>query len=218
MRYRHTTCLSNGDGLQSVHGGLQFSPVLSQPSTENSPIEGVSGEVLFRGARNGEKEALDTLFALAYDELRRTARRVRGGREDTLTTTALVHEAYLKLLPSTLPANDAAHFKLLIARAMREVLVDAARRRHAGKRGGADVAVTLDEELQAVPLRAGQLLDLHAALEELALVDSRRAAVVECRFFGGLDVEETAAALDLSTATVKRDWRVARAWLAEAVG
>lgn len=174
-------------------------------------------EVLLRGAREGDKESLDALFALAYDELRRIARRVRGDRFDTLSTTALVHEAYLKLLPSNVPANDAAHFKLLIARAMREVLIDAARRRQAGKRGGGEVAVTLDDELQSKPLEAGRLIELHEALEELDRVDPRRASVVECRFFGGLDIDETAAALGLSTATVKRDWRVARAWLAQAI-
>ena len=174
-------------------------------------------DVLLRGARDGEKGALDSLFTLAYDELRRIAKRVRGDHAQTLSTTALVHEAYLRLLPGKVPANDAAHFKLLIARAMREVLIDGARRRHAQKRGGADIAVTLDHEIQAMPLKSAQLLDLHAALEELQKVDSRRAAVVECRFFGGLDVDETAAALDLSTATVKRDWRVARAWLAQAM-
>ena len=174
-------------------------------------------EAFLRGARDGEKPALDALFTLAYDELRRIAKRMRGDHAQTLSTTALVHEAYLRLLPGKVPANDAAHFKLLIARAMREVLVDGARRRHALKRGGQDVAVTLDHELQATPLASAQLLDLHQALEELQKVDSRRAAVVECRFFGGLDVDETAAALDLSTATVKRDWRVARAWLAQAL-
>jgi RNA polymerase sigma factor (TIGR02999 family) len=100
---------------------------------------------------------------------------------------------------------------------MREVLIDAARRRHAAKRGGSDLLVTLDEDVQSAPLKSAQLLQLHAALEELEKVDSRRAAVVECRFFGGLDVDETAAALNLSTATVKRDWRVARAWLAQAM-
>ena len=175
-------------------------------------------ELLLRGAREGNKDALDSLFAIAYEELRRIARRVRGQESDTLNTTALVHEAYLKLLPTNVPANDAAHFKLLIARAMREVLIDAARRRKAGKRGGGQIAITLDDEVQEAPLQAGQLLDLHEALEELDRVDPRRASVVECRFFGGLDIDETAAALGLSTATVKRDWRVARAWLAQAVG
>ena len=174
-------------------------------------------DALLRGARDGEKGALDSLFTLAYDELCRIAKRVRGDHAQTLNTTALVHEAYLRLLPGKVPANDAAHFKLLIARAMREVLIDGARRRHAQKRGGEDIVVTLDHEIQALPLKSAQLLDLHAALEELQKVDSRRAAVVECRFFGGLDVDETAAALGLSTATVKRDWRVARAWLAQAM-
>jgi RNA polymerase sigma factor (TIGR02999 family) len=171
-------------------------------------------EGLLRGARAGNKDALDALFTLAYEELRRIARKVRGDRNATLSTTALVHEAYLKLIPSSLPANDAAHFKLLIARAMREVLIDAARRRTATKRGGGDLAVTLDETLQASPLKAAELIELHEALEELSRLDPRRASVVECRFFGGLDIDETAEALGLSTATVKRDWRVARAWLA----
>jgi RNA polymerase sigma factor (TIGR02999 family) len=174
-------------------------------------------EDLLRGARAGDKVATDTLFGIAYEELRRIARRVRRGGNETLSTTALVHEAYLKLVPSAVPANDAAHFKLLIARAMREVLIDGARRRQAGKRGSGDIAVTLDDDIQAAPVKTAQLLELHAALEDLAQVDPRRVAVVECRFFGGLDVEETAAALNLSTATVKRDWRVARAWLAQAM-
>lgn len=172
---------------------------------------------LLRGAREGDRTSLDTLFSLAYDELRRIANRVRGDQSATLSTTALVHEAYLKLIPSGVPANDAAHFKLLVARAMREVLIDAARRRNAGKRGGGDLAVTLDDAIQAMPLKSAALIDLHEALEEFSRLDPRRASVVECRFFGGLDVDETAAALGLSTATVKRDWRVARAWLAHAL-
>jgi len=176
-----------------------------------------TSETLLSGARKGDKESVDALFSIAYEELRRIARRVRGDRGDTLSTTALVHEAYLKLLPAKIPANDAAHFKLLIARAMREVLIDAARRRVAGKRGGGDLAITLDDDIQVSPLKSGQLLELHDALEELSRVDPRRASVVECRFFGGLDIDETASALGLSTATVKRDWRVARAWLAHAL-
>jgi len=176
----------------------------------------VVADDLLRRAREGDKDALDALFALAYDALRGMARRVRGGRDDTLTTTALVHEAYLKLVPASLPANDAAHFRLLIARVMREVLIDAARRRRADKRGGNDLRISLDEGL-AAPGDSADILQLHEALQQLELMDRRRAAVVECRFFGGMDVEETAAALDVSTATVKRDWRVARAWLAQAV-
>jgi RNA polymerase sigma factor (TIGR02999 family) len=173
---------------------------------------------VFQAIRGGDKTALDGLFTLAYEELRRMARRVRRRGEDSLTTTALVHEAYLKLVPAGVPANDAAHFKLLIGRAMRQVLIDAARRRTTDKRGGGDLAVTLGDEVAARPLDAERLLALNAALEELERMDPRRASVVECRFFGGLDVDETAAALNLSSATVKRDWRVARAWLARAIG
>lgn len=171
--------------------------------------------------REGEREALDALFDLAYDELHRLARAVRRDRSGgSLHTTTLIHETYLKLLPSNgLPANDRAHLKRLVARAMRQVLIDAARRRVALKRGGEEITLTFDEHLQAgTPMRSDEFLELNRALEELAGVDERRAAVVECRFFGGLDVEETALALGISTATVKRDWRVARAWLAQAIG
>lgn len=189
-----------------MNGPTGPSPTARNPATDD----------LLRRARTGDKEALDALFTLAYDALRGMARRVRGGRDDTLTTTALVHEAYLKLVPSSLPANDAAHFRLLIARVMREVLIDAARRRHADKRGGNDLRISLDENL-AAPGKSADLLQLHEALQQLERIDQRRAAVVECRFFGGMDVEETAVALDVSTATVKRDWRVARAWLAQVV-
>jgi RNA polymerase sigma factor (TIGR02999 family) len=172
---------------------------------------------LLRGARDGDKASIDALFTLAYNELRRIAHAVRQGRDHTLSTTAIVHEAYLKLLPSGVPANDAVHFKRLIARAMREVLIDAARRTGAKKRGGGELNITLDDDVQSITLKSAALLDLEEALVELERVDKRRAAVVECRFFGGLDIEETAAALGLSTATVKRDWRIARAWLAQAV-
>jgi len=184
------------------------------PLEPSHPID----DSMLRAAREGDKAALDTLFGLAYEELRRVARRVRRGPDDSLTTTALVHEAYLKLLPTGVASNDAAHFKLLIARSMRQVLIDAARRRHAGKRGTGLVPIALDPEQQVTLGRSAELLELHDALRELERVDPRRAAVVECRFFGGLDVVETAAALSLSTATVKRDWRLARAWLAQAVG
>jgi RNA polymerase sigma factor (TIGR02999 family) len=172
---------------------------------------------LLRGAREGDKESLDALFTLAYQELRRIAHAVRQGRDQTLSTTAIVHEAYLKLLPSGVPANDAVHFKRLIARAMRDVLVDAARRSGAQKRGGDNISVTLDDEVQAIAVKSAELLELEEALRQLEAVDKRRAAVVECRFFGGLSVEETAAALELSTATVNRDWRIARAWLAQSL-
>lgn len=172
---------------------------------------------LVAAARAGDPEALDRLFALAYDELMRLARQVRRGRASpTLNTTALVHEAYLRLAATeTLSATDEAHFRHLMAQCMRHVLIDAARRRQTLKRGGDGVRITLGDELIGEEMPAASLLGLHEALEELEALDPRRAAVVECRFFGGLEVAETALALDISPATVKRDWRVARAWLAQ---
>jgi RNA polymerase sigma factor (TIGR02999 family) len=162
-----------------------------------------------------EKGALDAQFAAAYEELRRVAHGVRRGGHDSLTTTALVHEVYLKLVPRGVPANDRAHFKLLVARAMRQLLIDAARGSTAGKRGGGVRPISLAEEIVGVETSPERLLDLDTALQELERADPRRAAIVLCRFYGGLDVEETAAALRISTATVKRDWRLARAWLAQ---
>lgn len=163
--------------------------------------------------RTVDRRVLDQLFAAAYDELRRLAATVR--RTDpsvTLSPTALVHEAWIKLAAS-LPAAAASplHFRRIAARAMRQVLVEAARRRHAAKRGG--FAVTLDEQLGAT-VRDDELLALDEALDRLARLDPRQAATVESRFFGGLDVAETAALLEVSEATVLRDWRAARAWLA----
>lgn len=168
-------------------------------------------------ARRGDPGALEVLFTMAYDELLGLARQVRRGRASpTLNTTALVHEAYLRLAGGdALSATDAVHFKRLMAQCMRHVLIDAARKRTAAKRGGSDVRVTLGDEMLGDDMRLTTLLEVHEALRELDRLDPRRAAVVECRYFGGLDVAETAMALEISPATVKRDWRVARAWLAQ---
>jgi RNA polymerase sigma factor (TIGR02999 family) len=154
-----------------------------------------------------------------YGELRALAHQVRGGRGgETLNTTALVHEAYLKLAGASGAAwADRAHFFSLVARAMRQVLVDSARRRLAAKRGGGEWLVSLDESLQGQAIRPAQLLALDEALSRLAEVDPRRAAVVEQRYFAGLTLDETAAVLGRSVATVERDWRTARAWLAVAL-
>jgi len=175
---------------------------------------------LIRAARDGDRSAVDELFALAYDELRSLAQLIRArGAGETLNTTALVHEAYLKLQPERgLDLQDKAHFTRIVARAMRQVLIDAARRRVAEKRGGGMTDVTLDEALGSATLRDQDLVQLDDALQELEGLDPRRASIVECRFFGGLTVEETAVALGVSAPTVKRDWRVARAWLARALG
>ncbi|MFN0181009.1 MAG: ECF-type sigma factor [Gemmatimonadales bacterium] len=161
--------------------------------------------------------ALDQLFGRVYDELRRLAHVVRGGRAgDTLNTTALVHEAYLKLASAkVLEVKSRPHFFALAARAMRQILVDAARRHLAQKRGGdAPLAITLDESIFHDPLRPSQLVALDDALARLDAIDPRRARVVEHRIFAGLTADETAALLGVSRPTVERDWRAARAWLA----
>jgi RNA polymerase sigma-70 factor, ECF subfamily len=165
-----------------------------------------------------ERAALDDLFSAAYEELRRLAAAVkRSDYGSTRSATTLVNEAWVKLASSPrFTAVSHLHFKRIAARAMRQVLIEAARRRHAGKRGGGDIQfVTLDESAAGIAGGAEEILALETALEALAQVSPRQAELVECRFFGGLDVVETAAALDVSEATVQRDWRAAKAWLAK---
>ena len=168
-------------------------------------------------AELGDRRALDHLFSVTYEELRRLAAAVR--RDDpsaTLNPTALVNEAWLKLADSPeLASTSPLHFKRIAARAMRQVLIEAARRRNAGKRGGGSVAmVTFDDSLEEIATTSGELLALDEALDELARINPRQAQMVESRFFGGLDVAETAQLLEVSEATVLRDWRAAKAWLA----
>lgn len=172
---------------------------------------------LLQAADSGDGAAFEKLYARTYDELRRLAHRVRQSNQQTLNTTALVHEAYLKLVPGAgLLAQDRVHFFRIAARAMRQVLVDAARRRATRDRGavllGADAIGASGDRLSA------EVLDLENALVELETLSPRQANVVECRFFAGLSVDETAQALGVSSPTVKREWRVARAWLAQALG
>jgi RNA polymerase sigma factor (TIGR02999 family) len=165
-----------------------------------------------------ERRALDQLFSVTYEELRRLASSVR--RSDpgaTLSPTTMVNEAWVKLAKSPRFATTSRlHFKRIAARAMRQVLVEAARRRNASKRGGGEgVAVVVFDESQEQTSSCGQdLLALDTALEELARIQPRQAMMVESRFFGGLDVTETAALLEVSEATILRDWRAAKAWLA----
>jgi RNA polymerase sigma-70 factor, ECF subfamily len=168
-----------------------------------------------------DRDALDDLFSLTYQELRRLASSVR--RNDwnaTLSPTALVNEAWLKLAASPgFRSASPLHFKRIAARAMRQVLVEAARRRQSDKRGGnGDVCmVTFDEALDQVVTTSRDLLALDTALDSLAQVNPRQAVMIESRYFGGLDVAETAALLGVSEATILRDWRVAKAWLAEQI-
>jgi RNA polymerase sigma factor (TIGR02999 family) len=170
---------------------------------------------LLRGIGAGDPDALDDVFARVYDELHRLAHWVRRGRAgETLSTTALVHEAYGKLAPAGgMEVRDRAHFFAIAARAMRQVLMDTARRELAEKRGGRAPMVTLDEVAHIQPLRPERLVALDALLKRLSDLDERQGRVVEYRFFAGLSVQETADVLDISAATVKRDWQVARAWI-----
>ncbi|WP_337169553.1 ECF-type sigma factor [Gemmatimonas aurantiaca] len=165
---------------------------------------------------SGDQAALDALFSLTYEELRRLAQRVRSGEPGvSITPTTLVNEAWLKLAASPAAANTSPlHFKRIAARAMRQVLVEAARRRRAEKRGGAQVVhVTLDHDIGARD-ESDDVIALHDALDRLAVLAPRQALLVESRYFGGLDVGETAELLGVSESTVLREWRVARAWLA----
>lgn len=171
--------------------------------------------------RAGDRSAFDRLFGILYDELRLLARRQlrRSGREQTLDTTSVLHEAYLKLVdPDRAAVEDRMHFMALASRAMRHILVDHARRRAAGKRGAGD-RVSLDGDPPAPPSAGGEdLVALDTALSRLETIDPRLCRVVELRFFGGLSVEEAAEALQTSPRTVKRDWRRARAFLFHELG
>lgn len=162
------------------------------------------------------RELMGQLVDLVYDELKRMARHQlsREGGPRTLDTTGLVHEAYLKLVDvSAVPPANRRYFFGAAARAMRQVLVDAARRRNRLKRGGGVRPLSLDEGRVAVDAYATELVHLDEALKRLASQHPRSARVVECRFFGGLSVEDTAELLEVSPRTVKRDWMFARAWL-----
>jgi RNA polymerase sigma factor (TIGR02999 family) len=158
---------------------------------------------------------LDELFSVTYEELRRLAASVvRDDLGATLNPTALVNEAYLKLVGSrAVRPESRLHFKRIAARAMRQVLVEGARRRATRKRGGPEVFVTLDEDLDAPATASEELLALDAALDDLARINPRQARMIEFRFFGGFDLAETAQLLGVSESTILRDWRAARAWL-----
>ena len=159
---------------------------------------------------------LDALYSLAYEELRRLARaELRREAHASISPTTLVHEAWLKLRGSyDLHADSPLHFKRIAARAMRQVLVDAARRRNARKRGQGVSLVTFDEALDHPNAGAEALLALDSALTDLARIHPRQAEMIESRYFGGLSAPEVASLMGLSEATIHRDWRAARAWLA----
>lgn len=184
-----------------------------------SPPAAPEGEVtrLLDALRDGaaDEQAEAALFRRIYDELHALARqhRARWQGNETLNTTALMHEAYLKLVGAGGSYESRAHFLAVASKAMRHVLVSYAEHRNAQKRGGGQANLPLDEALVVPEEQAEEVLALDEALQRLEQADERAARIVECRFFGGLTSEETAEALDISITTVSRGWRTARAWL-----
>jgi RNA polymerase sigma factor (TIGR02999 family) len=179
------------------------------------PSEGMVTQ-LISAHRNGDDRAGDRLFALVYDELHEMARRQLKFRKpgETLNTTGLVHEAYLKLFNRDESGwNDRVHFFSVTARAMRQILVDYARRVNAEKRGGGMHHTELDASMISDGRGNVDILDLDDAMKQLEELNPRLATIVECRFFGGMSIEETAALLDVSSRTVDRDWLKAKAFL-----
>jgi RNA polymerase sigma factor (TIGR02999 family) len=165
---------------------------------------------------HGNDAALAELTPLVYEELRRLAHHFMEGQppNHTLQTTALVNEAYLRLADQTNPNwQSRAHFFAVAARAMRQILVSYARSQRSQKRGGGALKVELDEAAIVSPEESQEIVDLHEALERLATLDSRKAQVVELKYFGGLNYDEMAEVLKISSITVRRDWRFAKAWL-----
>ena len=188
----------------------------AHPAEDPTPQDSSDVTALLHQAAAGDAQALDSVFDAIYGELKRLARvqRSRWTGDETLNTTALVHEAYVKLVRHG-PASwsDRAHFYAVASRAMRQILVNYAERRVAGKRGGGSHVESLDQANPVAPEVAEDILALHEALGRLAALDERQGRVVEYRFFAGLSVQETAELLGLSPATVKRDWAVASAFL-----
>jgi RNA polymerase sigma factor (TIGR02999 family) len=178
------------------------------------PSAEITGLLLDWG--KGDKAALDRVIPLVYQELRRLAhrqmRRERAG--DTLQTTALINEAYLRLVDYTrVRPRDRAHFFAIAAQAMRRILIERARSRRASKRGSGAQQVSLEEAVELSNQRAADLVALDEALTNLAVIDPRKAQIVELKYFGGMTIEETAEVLEVSTPTVERDWHMAKIWL-----
>lgn len=192
--------------------------LLTTPSED--PATGITELLLECRSGGRRREALDRVFPRVYDELRRIAHGQLLHERDghTLVTTALVHEAYVRLVDITrVEWHDRVHFLSMAARAMRRILIDYARGQNAARRGGGERPVTLDEALVAVDLTPESLVALDEALEQLGELNPRLVQVVECRFFGGMTEEETAEALEVSSRTVRSDWVKARGFLRQAL-
>jgi RNA polymerase sigma factor (TIGR02999 family) len=174
-------------------------------------------ELLLRWSE-GDAAAREQLIPLVYNELRRIARRCLAAQpHNTLQSTALVHEAYVRLVGSSIRWEDRVHFFAVAAQLMRRILVDYSRRKRAQKRGGDAVTLLLDENVAVSGERELDLIALDDALNELAEMDERQARLVELRFFTGLSIDETAHALEISPATVKREWAIAKLWLLQQI-
>ena len=185
--------------------------MFSVPQAASGPIT-----ALLKAWSDGDEQARQQLVPLVYEELRRMARRCmrRERPGQTLQTTALVNEAYLRLVDVTnVSWQDRAHFFAVAAQIMRRILVDAARARASAKRGGRAPRVSLDQTPEVSTSRASELMRIDDALNTLKRVDPRKAQVIELRFFGGLTVDETAEALKISPQSVMRDWKLAKAWV-----
>ena len=195
--------------------------IASNPRTTNlkTLADDVTG--LLEKARSGDREAVNRLHELVYDQLRQIAHRQRlqWQGEETLNTTALVHEAYIRMADGApLDFQSRVHFLRIAAKAMRYVLLDKVKAQRRQKRGGDRQRVPLDEGMLISEEEAGRFLALNEALERLEANNTRYAQIVECRFFGEMTIDETAAALSISPATVKRGWTMARAWLFREMG
>lgn len=197
--------------MPKLHLSLERS---SAPADDATKVTELLAEL-----RSGHREAFDQILPLVYHELRRVARRELAVRpNDSLSTTALVHELYLKFARAERADwRNRAHFLSVASVAMRHILVDRARRRAAEKRGGPNRPVTLDDNIAGSGDQVESLLELHEALDHLARLDERLARVVECRFFGGMTEQETAEALHIGVRTVRRDWIKARGLLYHAL-
>ncbi len=188
---------------------IEFSEMNQQPASQE-----ITQLLLAWGG--GDKAALDALMPIVYDELRRLAKRYmrRQNPGHTLQTTALVNEAYLRLIDSSrVRWQDRTHFFAIAAQLMRRILVDFARARNSLKRGGEQIQITLDERIEAPFEKETDLVALDEALQKLEKLSRRQSQIVELRYFGGLSEEEIAETLEISTRTVRRDWSLARAWL-----
>jgi RNA polymerase sigma-70 factor (ECF subfamily) len=191
----------------------------SLPAMSDAHSSGVTE--LLRQWERGDQDALNRIVPLVYAELRRIARRRLDGERSaqSLTPTVLVHEAYLRLMDVRQAGfRDRAHFLAMASRVMRRLLIDRARARRAARRGGGAEVVEWDDDLVASDAQADALADLDEALTRLEAIDPRQGQIVEQRYFGGLTLEETAAVIGVSLATVKRELRFAHAWLAAALG